>query len=670
MRECPLHVGFLEPGPAAPLRLALADAAGTLRLWAWDAAACVWRPDGEHPGVVPTAPALALAYSPQTQTLCCATPAGHVSLRQLVASDSFALSLHFTPLPSPFHALITTSSGTSSTTTSLTAAVTADIGAYERCVATPHGVWFVRADAVAFVPAATAAAAAAAGPVTAVLPSKAVRARLADAEHRLCAHLAAAHPFSHELVVPDAHGRLAVFTPPAPPARTVAAACAGTLAHPAVLAAARAMLVVRHALALLTPAGVACFDLASGTALGTVPVVSSSSGDSNGDSSVHLWGPGADDAAARCGLWGPGVDGLALLQPPGALAYARALVRAATDADAGSTAEQRDAAARAAVDVCADWGLDQWVARLAFELLLRGRGTGAPATVAALARALAQHVQNPALVAGLLAGRNMNDLLEAELARFLAQMQAQGAADAAGATTDEDRQTAYELCTPLNNKLAAPLAQLLELLRLEKHGAADAPATLFPGALDTPLLVDAVDPQTVPTLDWQTLATFVRESPHTCASLICQGTGLSLPLLAQLHESPDLPLRALQLSPALLAPLRSVHGTDTSRNPTLLDMLCTALYADQPRLLPALVPAVVASNLAPRLDTLATDTPGRHSSAARLVAARILKALPAACPSSSAASSSPDSRLCSPFLLPITTCVVVVVVVVVVSQLR
>lgn len=593
--ERPLFVRFLEGGStgAAPLRLALGDAAGTLRLWAWDAAACTWRTAGEHPGALPTAPATAptLAYNPRTQTLCCATPAGHVALRQLLPAG-------------------------------LTAAVTADVGEYERCVATPDGTWLVRADAVAFVPAAAAASA-----VTVAQPTQATRTRLTEAaaaEHPLCARLAAAHPFSHELIVPDAHGRLAVFTPE-PDARGtlhVAAAVAGTLEDRApgtLVAAARAMLVTRHTVALLAETALACFDLASGVAMGAVRVPGAVRG-------AALWGPGADDPAARCGIWGAGVDGLAALQQPSALAYARALVRAATDADARTPA-QRDAAALAAVDVCADWHLDQWVARLAFELLLRGRTTAnsgtnnatqSPETVLELAKALAKHVQNPALVAGLLAGRNMNDVLEAELARFLAQTQARA--------DDADRQTAYELCTPLNDKLAAPLAQLLALLRHEKHGAADAPPALFPGARALPLFVDAVDPQTVATLDWQTLATFVRESPRTCASLICQGTGLSLPLLEQLRESPDLPLRALQLSPALLAPLRSVRpAADPARNPALLDMLCAALHADQPRLLPALVPALAASNLALLLAPHRASSP---ATTARLVAARILKALP------------------------------------------
>jgi len=191
------------------------------------------------------------------------------------------------------------------------------------------------------------------------------------------------------------------------------------------------------------------------------------------------------------------------------------------------------------------------------------------------------------------------------------------------------------------------------------------------------LFIDSVTSQTILTLDWQTLMTFVREDPRQCCNLICERIGISIPLLEELADSMDVEFHSqLTIDPVLFSTQWNVQqqGNSTSSTttttttsttttttttsigssiprsvtpsasapqasspspsvtgpvcPTLLELLAGAFFSDRPHLLPALVVAIVSSNLSPSLDALSMDDSARHSSEIRIVASRILKTLP------------------------------------------
>ena len=146
----------------------------------------------------------------------------------------------------------------------------------------------------------------------------------------------------------------------------------------------------RHALcALTTDDKCLFFDLTCGL------LVSSLSSPSGMDTA--FWGLAANDPAAQCGVWCQ--DALFQIVWPNPTAYSNALV-----AYAKAKEQRADAAALAAVELCADWGLDQWTAQNAFDLLLRGVPCE---SIVPIAKALAARLQNPALIVALFADKNM-----------------------------------------------------------------------------------------------------------------------------------------------------------------------------------------------------------------------------------------------------------------------
>ena len=151
----------------------------------------------------------------------------------------------------------------------------------------------------------------------------------------------------------------------------------------------RSIIAARHVLcATTTDNKCLFFDLTCGLLVSSVALPSGA---------PAFWGLVPGDPTTRCGVWCEG----ALLQIiwPNPTAYSDALV-----AYARTKKQCSDAAALAAVEMCADWGLDQWVAQNAFDLLLRGVPCE---SIADIAKALVVRLQNPALVVALLASRNM-----------------------------------------------------------------------------------------------------------------------------------------------------------------------------------------------------------------------------------------------------------------------
>ena len=159
------------------------------------------------------------------------------------------------------------------------------------------------------------------------------------------------------------------------------------------VSAIKSIVAARHVLcATTTDNKCLFFDLTCGL------LVSSLTLPGSGDSCVPaFWGLAPGDPTTQCGVWYEG----ALLQIiwPNPTVYSGALV-----AYARTKKQCSDAAALAAVEMCADWGLDQWTAQNAFDLLLRGVPCE---SIVEIAKALAVHLQNPALVVALLANRNM-----------------------------------------------------------------------------------------------------------------------------------------------------------------------------------------------------------------------------------------------------------------------
>lgn len=110
-----------------------------------------------------------------------------------------------------------------------------------------------------------------------------------------------------------------------------------------------------------------------------------------------FWGLAACDPATQCGIWCE--SDLLQIVWPNPTVYSDALV-----AYARAKEQRADAAALAAVEMCADWGLDQWAAQNAFDLLLRGIPCE---SIVDIAKALAVRLQNPALIVALFADKNM-----------------------------------------------------------------------------------------------------------------------------------------------------------------------------------------------------------------------------------------------------------------------
>jgi len=659
LEKPPVCVKFLEPHDSSdPLRLVVFDTDGNLFLWEWDQDKFIWFPNGMIPKAFPfpvdSFNAHQLAYDSQNKTLCWASSQGHIIVQQLLVTVEDKLTLKCSVV--------------------FGSEVHMDLSGHESCIATPRGVWLVDSNSVSFLPFSSPSL-----DKVAVL-SKASLAHLADPQYCLMPKICAVHPFSHELLVVDVQGRIAVFSveddkyPPneftvsSNAVLKIRASYAGTLHYPSGMKPTqiRHITVARHVIAFLTPGEVegdgygdkefvcTCFDISSGILMGSTLIPYTAKG------LPQFWGPSEGDIASRFGVWTPEYFGV--LQYPSPMSYAQALVSVATNSS--TPQEMRDEAALSAVAVCEDWHLDRWVARFAFELLLKNSGM-APDTVEELSKALAQHLQNPALICGLISGKNMNDLLERELTRFLALYN--------GENSDADKQTAYELHTPLNNKIVDQLADYLEVLRMEKRGVNDPSYdSLFQVARDSTLFMDNVSSQTILTLDWQTLMTFVRQDPRQCSDLICGSVGLDTKLLEQLAASSDTEFSAeLELDPILFTTLRSaqqpnnvnqstggplttstsssnlsalvrsvspssssVAGTSPSApvtgpvNPTVLELLTGALFSDRPHLLPALVTALVSSNLSPLMDAVSIDENERRTYAFRMVANKVLKALP------------------------------------------
>ena len=152
----------------------------------------------------------------------------------------------------------------------------------------------------------------------------------------------------------------------------------------------KSIMSARHALcALTTDDRCLFFDLTSGL------LVSSLSSPSK--MNTVFWGLAAKDPATQCGLWCQ--DAMFQIVWPSPTVYSNALV-----AYAKAKEERADAAALAAVELCADWGLDQWTAQNAFDLLLRGVPCE---SIVNIAKALAVRLQNPALIVALFADKNM-----------------------------------------------------------------------------------------------------------------------------------------------------------------------------------------------------------------------------------------------------------------------
>ena len=163
------------------------------------------------------------------------------------------------------------------------------------------------------------------------------------------------------------------------------------------VSAIKSIVAARHVLcATTTDNRCLFFDLTCGLLVSSLPLPSGG-GNSGGGCAPAFWGLAPGDPTTQCGVWCEG----ALLQIvwPNPTAYSDALVAYARTKKQGS-----DAAALAAVEMCADWGLDQWTAQNAFDLLLRGVPCE---SIVEIAKALVVRLQNPALVVALLANRNM-----------------------------------------------------------------------------------------------------------------------------------------------------------------------------------------------------------------------------------------------------------------------
>ena len=159
----------------------------------------------------------------------------------------------------------------------------------------------------------------------------------------------------------------------------------------------------RHTLCALIGGECHFFDLMSGVLMSSVKVLTTVKRTPDSDA-LRFWGPTFSDPTTQCGVWNRGL--FMQIMWPSPTVYSDALVaRAGEDkvSEENDSTETADAAALSAVSVCADWGLDQWVAQNALDILLKRLPNRNVETVA---RALGKQMQNPALIAALLADRN------------------------------------------------------------------------------------------------------------------------------------------------------------------------------------------------------------------------------------------------------------------------
>lgn len=146
----------------------------------------------------------------------------------------------------------------------------------------------------------------------------------------------------------------------------------------------------RHVLcALTTDDKCLFFDLTCGLLVSSLSIPSGTA--------TNFWGLAVGDPATQCGVWCE--NDLFQIVWPSPTIYSDALV-----AYAKAKEQRADAAALAAVEMCADWGLDQWVAQNAFDLLLKNVPCE---NIVTIAKALAARLQNPALIVALFADKNM-----------------------------------------------------------------------------------------------------------------------------------------------------------------------------------------------------------------------------------------------------------------------
>jgi len=585
--------GFLG---TTPLRLCCADAAGTLFAWEFSADDSAWIAVGSCPGFFSPPPAVAVFDAPRNTFVWTDSAAS--------ASAVFSRSVAFEAKPNPklpgrrnmVHSVAP--GPVQLRRTDIDGGATGG-GWHAFATAAPDiGLWLVNEEAFAVK-------------LFSFRTQTFIPVQLGPEHARF--HSGAVHPLTGELVLLDVNGGLFVCTTAADGAAAAVRLCAID-EQPSALpsASTSTFAVARHCACLATTTKCRFYDLLCGVRMGEIDLPASAPPSQK----PHFLGPAQGDAASLCGLWWPGSQ-VPLFQIiwPSPTAYAELLVNTAIACSNASgsgdstttttvavgddeeamfnspTAIRRDAAALAAVSVCADWGLEQWVAQSAFDLLLKGIPHR---HVEQVARALSARLQNPALVVSLLAARNMGSFIEDEISRFLSDFTASSASDSRDVRRAAAR-AAYQSFTPLNVKVFPDLLKFLQLLRSQEQGCRPAAASHANTAPDYPLTPAEVPVAAILSLDWQTLWRLAEEYPQPLCDKLLAALGVRVADLE--HFSPDMPCR---VHPALLqeephapgssTPAREVGAKAAARQPqAMFELCCSTLFACNPRLLIAFV---------------------------------------------------------------------------------